>query len=68
MWREVGAVSVSVSAFRGALVLRVAPGLDPLELLGDGSLDDRGQVAVRHLGAHQGREPLELVAELARWR
>jgi hypothetical protein len=42
----------------------VTPGFDPFELLADSRLDDRGQVAVGHLGTHQGREPLELVAEL----
>ena len=39
-------------------------GFEPLELLGDGLLDDRGQVAVGHRGAHEGLEPLELVVEL----
>ena len=41
-----------------------APGFEPLELLGDGLLDDRGQVAVGHRGAHEGPQPLELVAKL----
>ena len=41
-----------------------APGLEPLELLGDGVFDDGGEVAVGDLGAHEGREPLELVAQL----
>ena len=40
------------------------PGFEPLELLGDGLLDDRGQVAVGHRGAHEGPQPLELVAKL----
>ena len=40
------------------------PRFEPLELLGDGLLDDRGQVAVGHRGAHESPEPLELVVEL----
>ena len=43
---------------------REAPGLEPFELLGDGLLDDRGQIAVRHCAAHQGSESLQLVVEL----
>jgi hypothetical protein len=41
-----------------------APGFEPLELLGDGTLDDRGDVAVGDLRPHEGREPLELVVQL----
>ena len=41
-----------------------APGFEPLELLGDGLLDDRGQVAVGHRGAHEGPQSLELVVKL----
>ena len=41
-----------------------ASGLEPFELQGDGRLDDRGQIAVRHLRPHQGSESLELVVEL----
>ena len=41
-----------------------APGFEPLELLGDGLLDDRGQVAVGHGGAHEGPQSLELVVKL----
>ena len=40
------------------------PGFEPLELLGDGLLDDRGQVAVGHRGAHEGPQSHELVVEL----
>ena len=40
-----------------------APGFEPLELLGDGLLDDGGQVAVGHRGAHEGLQALELVTE-----
>jgi hypothetical protein len=37
---------------------------DPLQLLGDGDVDDAGQIAVGHRGAHQGLQALELVAQL----
>ena len=40
--RRIGAAS----PLRGAHGLRVAAGLEPLELLGDGPVDDRGEVAV----------------------
>ena len=40
------------------------PGFEPLELLGDGLLDDRAEVAVGHRGAHEGLQALELVTEL----
>jgi hypothetical protein len=39
------------------------PGFEPLQLLGDRVLDDQGQIAVGHRGAHQGSETLELVAK-----
>ena len=56
------------SALRERLPRRLgpgeAPGFEPLELLGDGLLDDRGQVAVGHRRAHEGPQPLELVVEL----
>ena len=42
-------------ALAGSLRPREATGLEPFELLGDGLLDDRGQIAVRPSGAHQGR-------------
>ena len=41
-----------------------AAGFEPLELLGDGLVDDPGQVAVGHRGAHERLEPFQLVAEL----
>ena len=40
-----------------------AAGLEPLELLRDSRLDDRGQIAVGHRGPHESAEALELVAE-----
>ena len=64
MWRDAGDVSVSREPLAGSADLGVAPGFEPLELLGDGPLDDRGEVAVGDFRAHQGGEPLELVAEL----
>jgi hypothetical protein len=39
-----------------------AAGLEPFELLADGRLDHRSQVATGQLEAHQGLKPLELVA------
>jgi hypothetical protein len=48
----------------GERVFGEASGLESLELLGHGPLDDRAQVAVGKLGAQQGLEPLELVFEL----
>ena len=63
-----GAVAVrdrlAGSGLAGSGCLGEAPGLEPFELLGDGSLDDRGDVAVGDFGAHEGREPLELVVQL----
>jgi hypothetical protein len=54
-------------ALRERLSRRLGPGeaagFEPLELLGDGLLDDRGQVAVGHRGAHEGAQPLELVVK-----
>jgi hypothetical protein len=37
-------------------------GLQPLELFGDGLLDDRGEIAVRHFRAQECPKALELVA------
>ena len=51
----------------GGLGLPEAPGFQSLQLFGDGSLDDRGQVAVGKLRAHQGPEPFERVAQLPGW-
>ena len=42
---------------------RETAGFEPLELLADGRFDDRGEVAVRDLRAHEGPEPLELLVE-----
>ena len=39
-------------------------GFEPFELLGDGLLDDRGQIAVGHLWPHERPEALQLVLEL----
>src|SRR6185503_21060746 len=44
--------------------LAEASRLEPFELLADGALDDRGEVAVGDFGAHECPEPLELVAQL----
>ena len=40
------------------------PSFEPLELLGDGLLDDGAEVAVGHRGAHEGSQSLELVVKL----
>ena len=37
--------------------------LEPLELLGDGQFDDRGQVAIGHRRPHERLQALQLVAE-----
>jgi hypothetical protein len=52
------------SGLTGSGRLGEAPGFEPFELLGDGSLDDRGDVAVGDFGAHEGRKPLELAVQL----
>jgi hypothetical protein len=44
--------------------LSEAAGLEPFQLLGDGLVDDLGEIAVRDLRAQERREPLELVAQL----
>jgi hypothetical protein len=53
---------------RRALPRRARPtessGLQPLELLGDGFVDDRGEIAVRHFRAQKCPKALELVAQL----
>ena len=41
-----------------------APGFEPLERLGDREFDDRAEVAVSDLRAHESLEPLELVVKL----
>jgi hypothetical protein len=41
----------------------MAPGFQPLQLLGHGLLDDRGQVSVRHFGPHEGAQALQLVVQ-----
>src|SRR5262249_20122692 len=43
---------------------REAPGLEPFQLFRYRNLDDRGQVSVGDLRAHQGPEPLQLLVEL----
>jgi hypothetical protein len=40
-----------------------APGLQPIELPGDGHVDDRGEIAVRNLMAEECPKPLQLVVE-----
>jgi hypothetical protein len=55
-------------AFAGSPRLCEASGLEPFELLGDGLLDDRGQIAVRDSGTHQGSESLQLAVELGAGR
>jgi hypothetical protein len=42
---------------------RETPRLQPLDLLGDGLFDDRGQVPVGDRGAHERSQALELVAQ-----
>jgi hypothetical protein len=44
------------------------PGLQPLERLGDREVDDRAELAVLDLRAHESLEPLELVVELGAGR
>jgi hypothetical protein len=44
------------------------PGLEPLQLLGDGGLDDRSDVAVGYGGSHERPKALELLAKLGRSR
>jgi len=46
------------------LSLGETPGFEPLELLGDGLLDDGAEVAVGHRRAHEVPQPLELVVKL----
>ena len=43
-----------------------APRLQPFHLLRDRRLDERGEVAVGHLRAHEDLQPLQLVAEPSR--
>ena len=48
----------------GGLGLAEAAGFEPFELLRDGLLDERREIAVGHGGEHERPEPLELVVEL----
>ena len=43
--------------------LREVPGLETLELIGDRTLEDRGEIAVRDFRAHERSEPFELVPQ-----
>ncbi len=52
----------------GSLRPPEAAALQPLELLGHGDLDHRGEVAVRGRGSHQRLQTLELLAQLGRRR
>ena len=54
--------------FPGALRPGKALGLESLNLLGHRQLDERSQVSVRHRGAHQGLESLQLGVELGAGR
>ena len=63
MWRDAGALSVS-GAISGSGGLGKALGFQPLERLGDREVDDRGEVAMLDLCAHEGLESLELVVQL----
>jgi hypothetical protein len=52
----------------GSRRLGEAPGFEPFELLGDGLLDERSQVAVRYLCAHQRPESGQFVLQLGAGR